>query len=87
MPEILAARCARFAMARGGKGIPGAGPDLTDSIWLHGDGSPAFLREVVTTGVSAPKQSATVMPPKGGGKLNAQQIEAVIAYIGSLTVR
>ena len=67
-----------------GKGIPGAGPDLTDAAWVNGDGSPAFLREVISTGVPAPKQSATAMPPFGGGKLNKQQVEAVATYIASL---
>ena len=67
-----------------GKGIPGAGPDLTDDSWIHGDGSPEFLRQIISTGVPAPKHTATVMPPFGGGKLNRQQVEVLAAYVWSL---
>ena len=66
------------------KGVPGLGPDLTDGTWLHGDGSVVFLRNVIGAGVTKPKKSAAVMPPNGGGKLNATQVAAVAAYVMSL---
>ena len=66
------------------RGMPGAGPDLTDAAWLHGDGSPEFLKTIITTGVAKPKKSAAIMPAKGGAPLSAQQVEAVAAYISSL---
>lgn len=66
------------------KGTPGLGPDLTDDKWLHGDGSVAFLDSIVRAGVSQPKQSAAVMPPMGGAKLNDEQVTAVVAYVRSL---
>lgn len=53
------------------KGAPGLGPDLTDNTWLHGDGSEAFLRTIIRSGVTKPKKSTAVMPPAGGGNLNA----------------
>ena len=66
------------------KGVPGLGPDLTDATWLHGDGSVVFLRNIIQSGVTKPKKSAAVMPPNGGGNLNASQLDAVAAYVGSL---
>ena len=66
------------------KGIAGIGPDLTDKTWLHGDGSPEFLRRIIGEGVTKPKKVAAVMPPNGGGKLSAAQLEAVAAYVASL---
>ena len=66
------------------KGVPGLGPDLTDGTWLHGDGSVLFLRDVIGKGVLKPKKTTAVMPPYGGGKLNAAQVDAVAAYVRSL---
>lgn len=66
------------------KGVPGLGPDLTDNTWLHGDGSVVFLRDIIRTGVTKPKKSAAVMPPNGGGNLNAAHIEAVAVFVRSL---
>lgn len=67
------------------KGLPGLGPDLTDATWLHGDGSIAFLKAIIRTGVAKPKQSPTVMPPYGGTPLKPEQLDAVAAYIHSLS--
>lgn len=66
------------------KGITGLGPDLTDGSWLHGDGSMAFIRGIIRTGVTKPKKSAAVMPPYGGSPLNPDQLEAIATYIHSL---
>jgi mono/diheme cytochrome c family protein len=68
-----------------GKGIPGLGPDLTDAKWLHGDGGFDFLQRIVKSGVPKPKQSATIMPPMGGGKLSDAQLAALAAYLRSLS--
>ena len=65
-------------------GVPGLGPNLTDTTWLHGDGSVAFLDSIVRAGVSKPKQSAAPMPPMGGARLNDDQVKAVAAYVHSL---
>ena len=66
------------------KGVTSLGPDLTDGTWLHGDGGAAFLRTIIRTGVMKPKKSGAVMPPNGGGNLNAAQLDAVAAYVQSL---
>lgn len=67
------------------RGLPGLGPDLTDGKWLHGDGGLEFLRNIIRTGVPKPSQSATVMPPYGGTPLGADQLDAVAAYVYSLS--
>ena len=68
------------------KGMPGMGPDLTDKVWLHGDGTPEFIARIIRTGVSKPRQSAAVMPPFGGTPLDSAKVEAVAAYVYSLGV-
>lgn len=67
------------------KGAPGMGPDLTDAKWLHGDGGLEFLRTIITSGVTKPRESGVVMPPFGGTPLQPAQVEAVAAYIWSLS--
>ena len=67
------------------KGIPGLGPDLTDTVWLHGDGSVAFIKALVKTGVPKAKKSPATMPPFGGSPLVEPQLEAVAQYIHSLS--
>jgi mono/diheme cytochrome c family protein len=66
------------------KGTPIA-PNLTDSEWLNGDGSLAFIEKTVTTGVPQPKQHPAPMPPMGGASLSPDQIKAVAAYVYSLS--
>ena len=66
------------------KGVTGLGPDLTDTKWLHGDGSPAFLQSIVKSGVPKPKVAVLTMPPMGGGRLNDEQLAALAAYLVSL---
>ncbi len=60
-------------------------PDLTDNTWLNGDGSYGFIVNTVTTGVPTPKQHPSPMPPMGGATLTQSQIQAVAAYVYSLT--
>lgn len=60
-------------------------PDLTDSQWLNGDGSYQFIENTVTHGVPNPKQHAAPMPPMGGASLSQEQVQAVSAYVYSLT--
>lgn len=69
-----------------GKGVPNLGADLTDDEWLHSDGSYAAILETLKEGVTADESSTgTVMPPKGGSGLSDVQLEAVAAYVWSLT--
>jgi cbb3-type cytochrome c oxidase subunit III len=67
------------------KGVQGIGPNLTDGAWLHGDGSLEFLRTVIRTGVAKPKAGGAMMPPFGGTPLSAEQLDAVAAYVYSLS--
>lgn len=68
-----------------GRGVASLGPDLTDGRWLHGDGSYAFLVDLIPKGVMQPKEMASVMPPYGGGTLTPEQTRAVAAYVYSLS--
>ncbi|HEX6631697.1 MAG TPA: c-type cytochrome [Gemmatimonadaceae bacterium] len=67
------------------KGMKGLGPDLTDDVWLHGDGGMEFLKTLISTGVMQPKLGGVVMPPYGGTPLSPDQLEAVAAYVYSLS--
>lgn len=59
-------------------------PDLTDSTWLHSDGSYGAIYKQVETGVMQPKQYLGVMPPFGGAPLTPDKHRAVAAYVYSL---
>jgi mono/diheme cytochrome c family protein len=58
-------------------------PDLTDAIWLNGDGSFRFILTTIITGVPAPKEHPEVMLPMGGASFTPAQVEAVAAYVYS----
>jgi mono/diheme cytochrome c family protein len=58
-------------------------PDLTDAIWLNGDGSFRFIMTTIITGVPAPKAHPEPMPPMGGASFTPAQVEAVAAYVYS----
>ncbi len=60
-------------------------PDLTDSTWLHSDGSYGAIYKQIETGVSQPKQYLGVMPPFGGAPLTPEKHRAVAAYVYSLS--
>jgi mono/diheme cytochrome c family protein len=60
-------------------------PNLTDNQWLHGDGSYQFIVSTVTKGVPTPKQAPAPMPPMGGAQLTPDQVNAVSAYVYSLS--
>lgn len=62
------------------------GPNLTDSTWIHGDGSYDFLVATVTKGISKEaSKSGIVMPPKGGATITDDQVKQVAAYVYSLS--
>jgi mono/diheme cytochrome c family protein len=68
------------------KGIQGLGANLTDSTWLHSDGSYEALVTQITGGVPAGKSSTGVpMPAKGGAPLSEEQVRAVAGYVWSLS--
>ena len=60
-------------------------PNLTDSTWLHSDGSFEAIYKQIETGVSQPKQYTSVMPPFGGAPLTPEKHLAVAAYVYSLS--
>ena len=66
-----------------GKGL--TGPDLTDAIWLHHDGSYDALVKQITEGIDE-KASKTgqIMPPKGGSAISDDEVKAVAAYVWSM---
>jgi mono/diheme cytochrome c family protein len=66
------------------KGTP-VGPNLTDNEWLQADGTLEGIAKVITTGVPQPKKAPAPMPPKGGAALTDEQVEAVAAYVYSLS--
>ncbi len=67
-------------------GVPQLGSDLTDDQWDYADGSYQSLVDQVTTGISAEASSNGVpMPPKGGALLSEEQIQAVAAYVWTLS--
>lgn len=68
------------------KGTPLA-PNLTDSTWLHVDGSETQIVALIRTGVAKPKQHPAPMPPMGGAKLTDAEIAAVAKYVVGLGPR
>lgn len=67
-----------------GQGL--VGPNLTDSTWIHGDGSYDFIVATVTKGFTKEEsKSGIVMPPRGGSTITDDQIHRVAAYIYSLS--
>lgn len=67
-----------------GKGTSN-GPKLNDSEWLHTDGSLEGIKGIITSGVPKPKKVKTPMPPMGGAKLSPEEIDALAAYVHSLS--
>jgi mono/diheme cytochrome c family protein len=62
------------------------GPNLTDSEWIHSDGSYEAIVKQVTTGVpQAESKSGIMMPPKGGSTITDDEVKAVAAYVYSLS--
>ena len=72
----------------GGVGGP-RGPNLTDTQWIHIDGSYDSIVKLVTTGFTkaeqVDKQYQFSMNPRGGVNLTDDQIRAVAAYVYSLS--
>jgi len=68
-----------------GKGVPGAGVDLTDDEWLHDDGSFEALVQRILIGVGVQEtRSGVIMLPRGGSQITDDQARAVAAYVISL---
>lgn len=67
-----------------GVGTP-AGPALTDTDWINIDGSFPSIVAVIQNGVLQPQQYPGAMPPGGGGSFDAEQLEALAAYVFALS--
>ncbi len=61
------------------------GPSLRDNYWFDTDGSEAGILEIVRDGVPEPKEHGIIMPAMGGVPLTDEQIQAVAAYVYSLS--
>jgi len=71
---------------RDGKGITGVGSNLTDTTWVHNDGSYEGILAQIKTGVLPEhSQSGRRMPERGASSLTDKQLAAVAAYVWSLS--
>jgi mono/diheme cytochrome c family protein len=62
------------------------GPNLTDTEWIHSDGSYDAIVKQITTGVTAEESKSKIpMPPKGGSQITDDEVKAVAAYVYSLS--
>ncbi|HET6579064.1 MAG TPA: c-type cytochrome [Gemmatimonadales bacterium] len=62
------------------------GPNLTDSEWIHSDGSYDAIVKQITTGVAQKdSKSGIPMPPKGGSSITDDEVKSVAAYVYSLS--
>jgi mono/diheme cytochrome c family protein len=68
----------------GGVGGPLA-PNLTDEEWLNIDGSYESIVSNIMTGVPEPKEHQGLMLPKGGTNITDEQVQAVAAYVWTLS--
>lgn len=78
-----------------GMGIAALGPDLRDSVWLHGDGSFAFIQRTIMDGIARPKVASIGMPAFERAAnvsasalsttLSAEEIYHISAYVYTLS--
>lgn len=80
---IGATSCQACHGADGAQGT--VAPNLTDSEWLHSDGSWEGIHTTIKSGVMTPKQFTSIMPPFGGAPLTITQSRAVSAYVYRLS--
>jgi mono/diheme cytochrome c family protein len=71
---------------KAGKGSANA-PKLADPkrTWLDSDGSLENIKATINTGVPKPKKFPGAMPPMGGGKYTAEQVDELANYVYSLS--
>ena len=62
------------------------GPSLTGAVWLRGDGSYDSIVKQVLHGVPASaSMSGEAMPIRGWEPMNDEEVQAVAAYVWSIT--
>ena len=67
-----------------GQGTPRLGSSLADGEWLAGNGSLAFISDVITHGVAVPKAASVAMPAYAG-VLTERQVALTAAYVYTLS--
>lgn len=67
-----------------GVGSPAA-PALNDAQWLNISGQYPEIITIINNGVAQPRQYPGIMPPKGGGSFDDQQVAAIAAYVYALS--
>jgi mono/diheme cytochrome c family protein len=60
-------------------------PNLTDADWLNVDGEYTSIVELIKTGVPTPVEFPGMMPERAGVNLSDADVEAVAAYVWSLS--
>lgn len=70
--------------ALNGAGVPGLGPSLRDSVWLHGDGSPAMIERILREGVAQPKSVSNRMPGFAG-RFDDLALGRIAAYVYAIS--
>jgi disulfide bond formation protein DsbB len=67
------------------KGVTALGPNLTDGIWLHSDGSFEAIKTQIVNGVPQPKEAAGPMLPRGGTAIDDTMVANLAAYIWAIS--
>lgn len=67
-----------------GQGTPRLGSTLADDSWLSGNGSLAWIADVIEHGVAIPAATSAAMPAYSG-MLSAREIELAAAYVYTLS--
>ena len=70
---------------QGGKGTNIAPQLAKNPKWINIDGSLDAIKGIITNGVPHPKKHPGAMPPMGGAQLTQDQIDALAAYVYSLS--
>lgn len=64
----------------------GIGPNLTDTVWIHHDGSYDALVKQIVAGIDEKEsKSGQIMPPRGGSGISDADVKAVAAYVWTLS--
>lgn len=86
--EMFNGRSCVLCHAVGGRGEGASAPGLADPQWAHGDGGFDAIRRVIIWGVEADEMQTPrefEMFPRGGVGLSDEEVEAVAAYVWSLS--
>jgi mono/diheme cytochrome c family protein len=69
-----------------GSGLGRTSADLTDSVWVHSDGSfEGILQQIVSGVPKAHSSTGALMPQRGASHLTENQLRAVAAYVWTLS--